>query len=110
MRATFTASEVDRGDPLVDKAVHRQTSLGGRYVDVVATEPGARPEMNRQIEIESKLGRASASADTRLQVAKDAERLARNVSVRGLGTTLEGVGRVARPIGMAIDAVQVGQA
>lgn len=94
----------------VQTEVHRETSLGSRYVDVVATVPGSRPEVNRQIEIESKLGRASASVDTRLQVAKDAERLTGNVNVRSLGTTLEGVGRVARPIGIAIDAMQVGQA
>lgn len=102
-----------RADPNytnVQTEAYRQTSLGGRYVDVVATEPGARPEMNRQIEIESKLGRASASADTRLQVAKDVERLTENANVRGLGTALEGVGRVARPVGLVVDAVQVGQA
>lgn len=102
-----------RADPSyshVQTEVYRQTSLGGRYVDVVATEPGARPEMTRQIEIESKLGRASASVDTRLQIAKDVERLTDNASVRGLGATLEGVGRVARPVGVVIDAVRVGQA
>ena len=66
--------------------------------------------MNRRIEIESKLGRASASADTRLQVAKDVERLTENRAVRGLGEGLERVGRVVRPIGLAVDAVQLGTA
>lgn len=88
----------------------RTTSLGGRHVDVVAEQRGPRPEMNRRIEVESKLGRASAGADTRLQVAKDAERLAANVSVRRVGAVLEGVGKVARPVGVAVDAIQVGRA
>lgn len=88
----------------------RTTSLGGRNVDVVADVPGPRPEANRRIEVESKLGRASASIETRTQVAKDVERLTDNATVRGLGEGLERVGRVARPIGIAIDAVQVGQA
>lgn len=88
----------------------RVTSLGGRQVDVVATQTGARRETNTQVEVESKLGRASASSDTRLQVAKDVERLTDNVSVRRLGTVLEGVGRVARPVGVALDAIQVGSA
>lgn len=88
----------------------RATTLGGRHVDVVADKNGPRREMDRKIEVESKLGRASASVDTRLQVAKDAERLAANVSVRRIGTALEGVGKVAKPIGIAVDAVQVGRA
>jgi hypothetical protein len=88
----------------------RQTALGGRRVDVTTVERGPRPGMNRNIEVESKLGRASASSETRLQVAKDAERLANNASVRRVGTVLTGVGRVARPVGMVIDAVQVGSA
>jgi len=102
-----------RADPRyseVQTEVRRQTSLGGRQVDVVATLRGERPEMNRRVEIESKLGRASASTDTRLQVAKDVERLTDNVKVRGFGSALEGVGKVARPIGVVVDAVQVGRA
>lgn len=94
----------------VQTEVPRTTSLGGREVDVVARERGARPEMDRVIEVESKLGRASASAETLTQVAKDGERIADNVSVRRLGSTLETVGRVARPVGVVIDAIQVGQA
>jgi hypothetical protein len=88
----------------------RATSLGGRQVDVVADQKGPRREMNKKVEVESKLGRASASVDTKLQVAKDVERLAANVSVRRVGTVLEGVGKVAKPIGIAVDAVQVGRA
>ena len=102
-----------RADPSITSVqteVPRQTSLGGRNVDVVANQNGPRPEMNRVIEIESKLGRASASQETLTQVAKDAERLSDNATVRGLGVGLERVGRVARPIGVVIDAVQIGSA
>lgn len=88
----------------------RTTSLGGRNVDIVADVPGARPELNKHIEVESKLGTASAGVGTRLQVAKDVERLTANVDVRGLGLRFENIGKVARPIGIALDAVQVGQA
>lgn len=88
----------------------RKTSLGARHVDVVAAQAGKRPGMNKSIEIESKLGQASAGKDTRLQAAKDGERLLNNAKVRRIGTVLEGVGKVARPIGIAIDAVQVGSA
>lgn len=45
-----------------------------------------------------------------MQVAKDVERLAANVGVRRIGTVLEGVGKVARPVGVVVDAVQVGRA
>lgn len=88
----------------------RQTSLGERHVDIVASQRGSRPEMNKQVEIESKLGRASASVETWRQVAKDAERLGQNRSVRRIGTALEGIGKVARPVGVAVDAVQIGRA
>ena len=88
----------------------RATSLGERRVDVVATQAGSRRETNRIVEVESKLGKASASSETRLQVAKDGERLVNNARIRRLGTALEGVGKVARPIGVAVDAVQVGRA
>ena len=94
----------------VQTEVRVSTSLGNRHIDVVATDPGARPEMNRRVEIESKLGRASASSDVRLQVAKDAERLADNVSARRLGSAVEGIGRVARPVGTVVDAIQIGSA
>lgn len=93
-----------------DGRIVRSTSLGDRHVDIAARQDGPRPQHARIVEVESKLGRASASVATRLQVAKDAERIADNVRVRGIGTALEGIGRVARPIGIAIDAVQVGSA
>lgn len=84
----------------------RKTSLGGRRVDVVAASTGHRPEGNKTIEIESKLGRASASQDTRLQVAKDGERIVENVKVRRIGSTLRSVGKVVRPMGMAHGAAR----
>lgn len=96
-----------------DGQIVRQTSLGERHVDVAATQKGARPEMNKVVEVESKLGRASLTTGkngTAEQVAKDAERLAANAKIRGVGTALETVGKVARPIGLAVDAVQLGSA
>lgn len=93
-----------------DGLIVRQTSLGDRHLDIAAKQDGPRPQEARVVEVESKLGRASASSDTRVQVAKDAERIADNVSVRRIGSALEGVGRVARPIGLVVDAVQVGSA
>lgn len=93
-----------------DGLIRRQTSLGERHVDIAARQAGPRPEDARAVEVESKLGRASAGSETRRQVAKDAERLASNARVRGIGSALEGVGRVARPVGMVVDAVQVGSA
>lgn len=93
-----------------DGRIIRRTSLGERHVDITARADGPRRQEARAIEIESKLGRASASSETKLQVAKDAERLATNARVRRIGSALEGVGRVARPVGVVVDAVQIGSA
>ncbi len=90
-----------------------KTSFGERKVDVVAIEKGPHPELNKRIEIESKLGKASLSTGKNgatTQIAKDAERLAENARIRGWGTTLKTVGKVARPVGIALDAIQLGQA
>lgn len=105
-----------RADPRysnVQTQIPVRTSRGTRIVDVVATQRARNPEFNKRIEVESKLGYAAATRGrngTLTQVAKDAERIAENTRVRGWGTTLKSVGRVARPIGMAVDAVQLGQA
>lgn len=96
-----------------DGLIVRQTSLGERHVDVSTIRTGPRPEENVRVDIESKLGRASRTTGTNGtvdQVAKDAERLAENTKIRGLGSTLETVGKVAKPVGIAVDAVQLGAA
>lgn len=96
-----------------DGTIVRQTSLGERHVDITATRAGARPEDNVRVEIESKSGPAAASRGPKgnlAQVAKDGERIAENVNIRNIGAVAEGVGKVARPVGVVVDAVQIGQA
>ena len=44
------------------------------------------------------------------QVAHDAARLTQNGSLRGAGHALESVGRIARPVGVIIDTVNVASA
>lgn len=83
---------------------------GTRVVDVVAQPPAADPRMAQRIEIESKVGRTGLDSDIRGQVAKDVEALQANRSVRGAGQLLENVGRVARPVGVVLDAVSLTQA
>lgn len=103
---------------------------GTRMVDVVGTRASADPRMHERIEIESKVGRTSysgpagRSATPQYEVAKDAERLAANRAARtgglameargatlaGGGKLLAGIGRVARPVGLVLDAVEVGTA
>ncbi|HEY2464520.1 MAG TPA: hypothetical protein VGI32_10705 [Steroidobacteraceae bacterium] len=83
---------------------------GERHVDVIATRTGRTPETGIRVDVESKLGRPSLDADTRLQVAKDAFRLERNANLRGLGNALEVGGKILKPVGVAVDAVQIGVA
>jgi hypothetical protein len=84
---------------------------GKRVVDVVVDQPAADPRMNRRIEIESKVGRqGTGKALIASQVENDAEALARNGAIRNGGRVLEGIGKVARPVGIALDAIQVGEA
>lgn len=83
---------------------------GARVVDVVAEPPAADPRMRQRIEIESKVGRPGLDSDIRGQVAHDVDALNANRSVRGAGQILEGVGKVARPVGIVLDAVSLTQA
>ena len=87
------------------------TQGGARVVDVRVHEPAADPRMNKVIDIESKVGRYSQGKQlVANQIANDAEALQANRVLRGSGEVLERVGKVARPIGLAIDAIQVGVA
>jgi hypothetical protein len=89
---------------------------GTRNVDVVAIERAADPRNNRRIETESKVGRTGYSGNVtesgtvKYEVAKDAQRLADNVSIRRAGQVLEGVGKVAKPVGIVMDAIEIGSA
>jgi len=83
---------------------------GARRVDVVVDMPAADPRMNQRLEIESKVGRAGLDTDIRGQVALDADALRANQALRRSGQVLEGVGKVARPVGIVLDAIEVGQA
>lgn len=89
----------------------RQVDVGnGRRVDVVGSKVNANPRLNERVEIESKAYRADASQRNGLEAVRDGKRLATNVNLRASGNLLEGVGRVARPVGLVLDAVEVGSA
>lgn len=89
----------------------RQVDVGhSRRVDVVGTKAHADPRLNERVEIESKAYRAGASQRNVSEAVRDGQRLAENVNLRAAGRVLEGVGRVARPVGLALDAVAVGSA
>lgn len=83
---------------------------GARVVDVVVQPPAADPRMAQRIEIESKVGRTGLDSDIRGQVAHDVDRLQANRAIRGGGQLLENVGRVARPVGVVLDAISLTQA
>lgn len=89
----------------------REVLRGDRFVDVAVDVPHATdPRLNQRIEIESKAFRVNAGSISDAQLDHDARSVASNRSIRGAGATLERVGRIARPIGIAIDAVNLGQA
>ncbi|HEV8689227.1 MAG TPA: hypothetical protein VGQ91_02940 [Ideonella sp.] len=83
---------------------------GARRVDVVVDVPHADPRLNQRLEIESKVGRTGLDTDIRVQAGLDGEALSANRALRRSGQVLEGVGKVARPIGIALDVISVGQA
>lgn len=83
---------------------------GARRVDVVVDIPHADPRLSERLDIESKVGRTGLDSDVRAQAALDAEALQANRAVRRSGQVLESVGRVARPVGLVMDVIEVGQA
>ena len=91
-------------------SIEQPRNGGARVVDVVVDLPAQDPRMSQRIEIESKVGRTGQSSTTRGQIAQDAKTLADNRLLRGSGEVLENVGRVARPVGVVLDAVSIGQA
>jgi hypothetical protein len=108
---------------------------GARIVDVVAERPNADPRMNSRIEIESKVGLTGNSGRAATEAANDITRLADNRAARSNGLALEasgnrvvragesaietgttlgrggaalrGIGRVARPVGIVMDAIDL---
>lgn len=84
---------------------------GDRNVDVkVNIANPTDPRLASSIEIESKAYRLTPSRLDTAQVTQDADRLLNNRNLRNAGFALEGVGRVARPVGVVLDAVDVGTA
>ncbi len=105
----------------VEREVHYDTNLnqvdrtsrlpGDRFVDVAVDIPhDTDPRLNQRLEIESKAFRVNAGSISDTQLDHDVRSVQANRTVRAGGAALERVGRVARPIGIAIDAVQIGSA
>ncbi|MET0208883.1 MAG: hypothetical protein ABW220_07550 [Burkholderiaceae bacterium] len=82
---------------------------GTRVVDVVVDIPNKDPRMNQRIEIESKVGRTGVHKAGG-QVAADAAALVDNRTLRQGGMLIEGAGKVLRPVGIAMDAIEIGSA
>lgn len=92
--------------------VRTQVDVPGqsRRLDVVGTREGADPRFNERVEIESKVGRTGPNARALSEAAFDGQRLADNQTLRGGARALDAVGRVARPVGIVLDAIDVGSA
>jgi hypothetical protein len=108
-----TAAEAAVGNRLTNQGydVQRQVNVqDGRRVDVVGTKTNADLRLNERVEIESKVGRTSVGEHAVSEAVRDGQRLADNRALRTAGNMLEGVGRVARPVGLAMDVVEVGSA
>ncbi len=91
----------------------QQPRANGRIVDVVVDVPNADPRYSQRIEIESKVGRTGldgANGRITSEAVRDIEALTVNRTVRQAGSTLEVVGRVARPVGLAMDVIEIGSA
>lgn len=99
------AAEYEARGYNVDTQVSKQD--GRRVVDVVADKAGSNAQHNIRVEVESKLGKVTLDGDVRRQIALDSQDLAQNRVARSAGNVLEGVGKVARPVGMIIDSVQL---
>lgn len=87
-----------------------QTPTGVRRVDVVVDIDGKTPETAQRILVESKLGRTGLDGFVRSEVAKDADLLAQNRTMRRAGNALDIGGKVLRPVGVVVDAVEIGSA
>ncbi|MET0026709.1 MAG: hypothetical protein ABW101_03665 [Candidatus Thiodiazotropha sp.] len=91
-----------------ESATARPDLPGDRKVDVkVDIDNPADPRFKQTLEIESKATRVVPSNLNHPQIDHDAARLTRNRALRNAGFALEGVGKIARPVGLALDAVDV---
>jgi hypothetical protein len=95
---------------------------GSRIVDVVAERPNADFRQNTRLEVESKVGYTANSGRAAQEATQDISRLANNRTARATGEALETAGngltrsgralrvfgRVARPVGIALDVIDVG--
>jgi len=92
--------------------VDRTTKLkGDRFIDVAVDIPHeSDPRLNQRLEIESKAFRVNAGNISDSQLSHDVRSVNANRTIRSGGVVLERVGKVARPVGMAIDAVHIGNA
>jgi len=117
-------------------AAVNQVQGGARVVDVVASRPNADPRLNVRVETESKVGYTTDTGRAAREATMDINRLAANQTARTTGTALETqgrtltssgeaalergagmartgqvlgtVGKVARPVAIAMDVVEVG--
>ncbi len=94
---------------------------GNRIVDVVAERPNTDFRQNARIEVESKVGYTANSGRAAQEATNDIARLSDNRSARATGGALEtageglsrsgrvlrGFGRVVRPVGVAMDAIDL---
>ena len=90
----------------------RRDLLGDRKVDVrVELDHPTDARLNAVIEVESKATtRITPSKLNTVQFDHDVARLSRNGALRTAGQQLEVVGKYARPVGFALDAVNVASA
>jgi len=83
-------------------------TAGSRFVDVEVERPHPTdPRLNQVEHIESKAMRVNAGSIGDAQLAHDAGMLSNNRAIRAGGVALENAGKIARPVGMVIDAVSV---
>ncbi len=95
----------------VTNATRSSDAIGDvRRVDVEVRIPGVRTEMDSRILIESKVGYTSNGGHAAVEAANDARLLQTNGLARGAGTVLENFGKVARPVGVAMDVYSLGSA
>ncbi len=82
-----------------------------RRVDVAVDMPHPTdPRLDKALRIESKVGYTTQGRRVAAEMASDIRQLADNRAVRRVGFALEGVGKVMRPVGLVMDAMQLGAA
>lgn len=86
-------------------------TTGHRFVDVEVERPHPTdPRLNEIEHIESKAGRVDKGKIPDAELAHDVGMLKNNKAMRSAGFALEKAGKIARPVGLVLDAVEVGGA